>query len=495
LAQNHNIHKEGNEIVRFSMLNYFGVLIGIFSNLFIYTTNEEFLGILRYFESLAYFICLIILMGVSSSLIKFSPKLKENSNIKLFSYSLLTIFRNAIIVFLVLFLGVDLFSNYLKFEFIYFSFFLAFIFAGIDLIKKQLTIYKKIAFPSVLDNLLPKLVLPSIFILLYFSFLQSNVSGISLYIISYLFIVIILTFFAFKRHAFGFTFDYKSIFKNFSKREYFEYSLFALAGSLGYLFVFKLDTLMIPNLISYKANGIYSIAVVAASVIYIPARGLFSLYGPKVSSMIAEKQFEALNKSYKAISKTLLFLGLLIYSCIFLGIEMLFQLLPSKDLLSETISVIFIIGATSVFNMATSFNSEIINYSRFYRFNIMALLVLTLFNLAANYFFIVFLNMGIEGAALASLLSIIIYNISKLVFIYFRLNLFPFDLTFFKLLLLQLFLMLLFYLSPDLTNHVLNFIFKVGGVLFCQLFLIYKLNWVPIYTKYFERFFYKLRLK
>mgnify|MGYP001229189110 CR=1 FL=1 len=474
------------------MLNYFGVLIGIFSNLFIYTTNEEFLGILRYVESLSYFISYIILTGISSSLIKFSPKLKENSNIKLFSYSLLIIFRNAIIVFSVLFFAVDLFSKYLKFEYVYFSFFLAFIFAIIDLIKKQLTIYKKIAFPSILDNLLPKVVLPSIFLLLYFSFIQSNVSGISLYIISYLLIVIVLAFFAFKRNAFGFTFNYKSIFKNFSKRDYFDYSFFALAGSLGYMLVFKLDTLMIPNLISYKANGIYSIAIVAASVIYIPAKGLFSLYGPKVSRMIVEHQFDELNHSYKESAKTLLFLGLLIYSCIFLGIEMLFQLFPSKDILSETVSIIYIIGATSVFNMATSFNAEIINYSRFYRFNIMALLVLTLLNLLTNYFFIVVLNMGVEGAAFASLFSIVSYNLLKLVFIYFRLNLFPFNLTFFKLLLLQLFLIFLFYLTPDITNLGLNFIVKVGGVLFCQLFLIYKLNWVPVYNNYFEKYFYKL---
>ena len=38
--------------------------------------------------------------------------------------------------------------------------------------------------------------------------------------------------------------------------------------------------------ISYKANGVYSIAAVAASVIFIPARGLFSLYAPQVSKMI-----------------------------------------------------------------------------------------------------------------------------------------------------------------------------------------------------------------
>ena len=59
-----------------------------------------------------------------------------------------------------------------------------------------------------------------------------------------------------------------------------------ISNCFDYLFVFKLDTLMIPNLISFKANGVYSIATVAASVIFIPARGMFSLYAPQVSKLI-----------------------------------------------------------------------------------------------------------------------------------------------------------------------------------------------------------------
>ena len=83
MSQNHIINKEGNEVVRFSMLNYFGVLLGVFSNLFIYTSNEEFLGVVRYTESLAFLIWPLILMGASSSLINFTPKLKQKSNVKL----------------------------------------------------------------------------------------------------------------------------------------------------------------------------------------------------------------------------------------------------------------------------------------------------------------------------------------------------------------------------------------------------------------------------
>ena len=482
------LEKQYSEFAKYSFYNYIGAFIGVFSNLFIYTTNEEFLGVVRYTESLAFLIWPLILMGASSSLINFTPKLKQKSNVNLFSYSLFIVIRNSILIFLIIFFGIDFFSDFVKFEFIFFAFFLGLLLAAIDLIKKQLTIYHKIAFPSILDNLLPKLVLPVIFILLYYTIIEANSSGLGLYVISYLFILTALFFYALKRKSIAFTIRIKSVFTNFSKKEYRNYSFFALAGSLGYMFVFKLDSLMIPNLISYKANGVYSIATVASSVIFIPARGLFSLYAPQVSKMITNGHFESLNKLYKDVAKMLLFFGLLIYSAIFLGIENLFQLMPSNDVLLQTVSVIFIIGATSVFNMATGFNSEIINYSKFYKFNIIALGVLTILNLFTNYYFIVIFDLGIQGAALASFLSIVFFNLLKVGFIYFRLGLFPFEITFFKLLLLQICVILVFYFIPNFSSPISNFIFKVSGVLFSQLFFIYRSKWLSSLNTYVDKY-------
>jgi len=157
----------------------------------------------------------------------------------------------------------------------------------------------------------------------------------------------------------------------------------------------------------------------------------------------------------------------------------------------KTVLVIYIIGVTSVFNMATGFNSEIINYSKYYKFNIIALGVLTILNLICNYAFIVIFDFGIEGAALASLLSIVIYNLIKVGFIYIKMGLLPFDSKSLKLFTLQFSIILMFYLIPDFSNPILNFSFKVGGVLFSQLFLIYQFNWVPAYTSFLNKYIFR----
>ena len=486
------IYPKKKEIFKYSLYNYIGAFIGIFSTLFIYTTNQEFLGVIRYVESLSYVIWPIILLGGSSSLINFSGKFSKDINVKLFSFTLMNIVRNSFIFFFFVYFGFEIFSKYFKLEFIYFASVFAVFLAGIDLLKRQLSIHNKIAFPSVLDNFFPKLMLPFIFILYYFNHIHENKIGISIYIISYTLIFMVLFLYGSKINAFKITTQTKSIFNVISRKEYYRYSLFALAGSLGYLFVFKLDSLMIPNLISYKANGVYSIATVAASIIFIPARGMFTLYAPKVSKLIKNEDFIELNILYKDVAKSLLFIGLLIYSCIFFGVKDIFQLLPSNDILLQTVSVIFIIGMTSVFNMATGFNSEIIIYSKYYKFNIIALSTLTIINLISNYTFIVVFNWGIEGAALASFLSIVIFNLLKVWFVYFYMGLLPFDFSFFKILIIQFILILFFFLLPDLSSPF-NFIFKIFGVLFCQLILIYKLKLVLRYNLFINEIFAKLQ--
>ncbi len=483
------VNPNKSELIKYSFYNYIGAFIGVFSNLFIYTTNQQFLGILRYIESLAYVIWPLILMGASASLINFSPKLKLEYNVKLFSYAILTILRNSFFAFCILYIGFDYFSEFFKLDYIYLPVLLALLLACIDLLKKQLTIQSIIAFPSVLDNLMPKIILPTIFIMYYYDFIDHHITGLTIYITSFFLLLLVLLFYGYRRKSFIFTTKTKSFFDVVSKKEYFNYSFFALAGSLGYLFVFKLDTLMIPNLISFKANGVYSIATVAASVIFIPARGMFSLYAPQVSKLIKNNKLTDLNVLYKDVAKTLLFLGLLIYSAIFLGIENLFQIMPAKEVLLQTVSVIFIIGLTSVFNMATGFNSEIINFSKYYKFNLIALGVLTFLNLICNYVFILHFNWGIEGAALASFLSIIIYNSFKVVFIYTRMGLLPFDYKFLKLLSVQIALISFFSFLPELSNPYLNFAYKVVGVLSAQLYIIYKSEWVVSYNSICDKFF------
>ncbi|MBC7439121.1 MAG: hypothetical protein H7250_03940, partial [Flavobacterium sp.] len=222
----------------------------------------------------------------------------------------------------------------------------------------------------------------------------------------------------------------------------------------------------------------FSIGVTLASAIAIPATGIFSLYAPIISDFLKNNQLAELNKKYKETAKLLFFIGAILYSCIFLGIENLFQMLPTHESLMASVPIILILGFNVLVNMGTGFNGEIITYSKYYKFNLIAIALLVILNVGLNLIFILVFKLGIEAVAYASLLSMVVFNMSKLWFIYLKFKLFPFDKSFLKLVVVFSFVLLFTYFLPQLNNLFLNLIFKISCCLLLNLLLIYKLNLV-----------------
>lgn len=486
--QNKATHKQA---FFFTIINYVGILIGIVSTLFIYPKNKEMLGVFRYVESLSQIIFPIMLLGASQSLIKFGPKLDNSQEKQLFNYSIVSI----VVISLVLLTSIGLlsfFPIFKGFKYIYLAFPIAFSLALIDLFKKQATIIQKIAVPTFFDNIVPKLALPLVFIFVLNNYFSIN-NSLVFYSISYGLIAFFTACYLFYYFKPAFDFNFKSLFTQISKTELYRFSLYAFAGSLGSVFAFRIDAIMIPKFLSMEDNGTFSIGVTLASALAVPATGIFILYAPLISNYIKDNAIAELDSKYKEISKLLFFIGALLYSCIFLGIENLFMLLPTHENLMASVPVILILGFNVLVNMGTGFNGEIITYSKYFRFNLVAIAILIVLNIALNLFFIKVLRLGIEGVAFASLIAMVLFNLSKLLFIYKKFNIVPFDKSYLKLILVFIIVLLISYYLPEIQNNLFNLIYKTGTCLTLNLFLIYKLKLVFSYTFWVDKMIVKLK--
>jgi O-antigen/teichoic acid export membrane protein len=480
--QNKNTQKQA---FFFTIINYVGILIGIVSTLFIYPKNKEMLGVFRYVESIAQILFPVLLLGASQSLINFYPKLNESHQKKLFNYSIFSILLISGIALIVLILASN-FSFLKGMKYVYFAFPIAVFLALIELFKKQATIIQKIAIPTFFDNILPKIALPLLFILVLQQVL-STIQSLFFYILSYGLIFILITWYLFYHFRPKIDFDFKSLFVNISKKEYYRFSAFAFAGSLGSVFAFRIDAIMIKSFFSLESVGTFSIGVTLASAIAIPATGIFSLYAPIISDFLKNNQLEALNKKYKETAKLLFFIGAILYSCIFLGIENLFQMLPTHENLMASVPIILILGFNVLVNMGTGFNGEIITYSKFYKFNLIAIALLVILNVTLNLVFILVFKLGIEAVAYASLLSMLAFNLSKLWFIYRKFKLFPFDKSFLKLVLVFSSVLLICYFLPNLNNTIQDLVIKISICLVLNLFIVYKLKLVYSFNFWLDK--------
>ena len=479
------------ETLAFSLINYIGITIGIFATLFLYPNSKETIGIIRFVEAIAYIMYPIFVFGTSQALIHFGSKFAIDQKKNLFVFSIYVISIIALFFLIMIFVAsyFNLFSNS---KIIYYSFAIAFCMALLELLKKKATIANKLTIPTLFDTLLPKLALPILFYLYLNHQLKLN-QFLSIYVCVFIAVLFSIIFYLRKYFSDFFNFKLKSLFDTIKKHEYFNFTLYAFAGSIGTIFALRIDSIIIPLFLTMEDNGNFSIAVSLVSAIAVPANGLFALYSPIIAKYFSTQNMTELNAKYKEISIFLFFIGFLLYSCLFLGIEDLFLLLPTGAGLLNAVPLIMVLGLTILINMGTGFNSEIITYSNHFKFNLIAIFVLVGLNLILNIFFLYFLKLGVIWVAIASMISMIGFNLLKLIFIYRKFKLFPFDYKYLGLIISSTSVLFFVNYIPETISIFFNLVTKVVMCLVLNLVLIYRLNFVVQFNSIVDNFFNRFK--
>ncbi|MEX1010756.1 MAG: polysaccharide biosynthesis C-terminal domain-containing protein [Balneolaceae bacterium] len=213
-----------------------------------------------------------------------------------------------------------------------------------------------------------------------------------------------------------------SLFRKRVLRGVSSYGLYTLLGGLTTVVVWNVDILMLGAMAGLEKTAIYAIAFYIGSVITVPQRAIERIATPLVASHLQKKNWSEVADIYKKSSVNQTIAGFYILALIWFNADALFSLIP--EVYAEGKWVILIIGAGKLFDMTTGVNGSILITSRYYRFDLVANLLLVLFTVGLNLLLIP--KWGIEGAAAATLLSILLYNLIKLIYIHVRLSMQPF---------------------------------------------------------------------
>lgn len=473
------------QAVLFTAINYIGVAIGVVSTVLIYPLDKELLGIVRYVDAFAQLLFPIMVLGSTNALINFYPSLSQHLQQKLFSFSLLSIAKMALLVAVVM--GVlSLYLDSTTTKYLWMAFPLGLFMAYVELYKRQATNLQKLSVPTFYEKIIPKLALPLVFIVVLYGALTTDQALVG-YVVAYGIIVLLVGRYVFKHYKHKLYSNYADLFAQLPKRKYYAYSLYSFAGSFGAFFAFRVDSLMIPEFISFDANGTYNIAVTLASTLAIPATGVFALYAPVIAKLIQENSWKALNLKYKSVCKYLFFIGAFLFSCIAVGIEPLFLALPTYENLAPSLPIIYILGVNVVINMSTGFNTEIISYSKYYRFNLVAILSLMVLNIGLNWYLLSQTDLGIAGVAYATLLSLTLFNLAKTLYIYKKMRLWPFDKSFLKMMCFFIAVAVLVFKIPLTDYSWFDLLYKVFLVALIHALALYKFQWVPEITDYLSK--------
>jgi O-antigen/teichoic acid export membrane protein len=205
-------------------------------------------------------------------------------------------------------------------------------------------------------------------------------------------------------------------------KEIFGYSFFIiLSGSVAVLLM-DFDKVMIPAYENIGSNALYSVAIFIATVIAVPSRAMLQIIYPITAKLMSQNKYDELNDLYKKSAINLQVVGGLVMLGIFLNINELYRLIPGEY--SGGILVVFLIGLSKFYDIILGNNNAIILNTQYYRSVLAFGLLLVFMMIVLNMIFIPMY--GITGSALATLISVIIYNTIKLLFVVKKMKLYPF---------------------------------------------------------------------
>lgn len=479
--------------VKYSIIGYLGFLLGTFSAIFIFPYDMEFYGKLRYILPTAEIIVPIIVFGLSFSNVKFFAKVNaDGKHHNMLSLSLLAVIINFLIVVGGFFLIAFWFPDFKKLEIWKMKNLilpLALVLALSSVFNKFLTNYKRVVVPNIFENFVPKFANLGAFCLFFFmGFAEKSAYG-------FFFMMFVISLFGYglytnRLEKVKFDFDLGYFKKDNFYREILTYSLFGFLGNIGNYIAIKIDSYMIGEFISFEENGIYNNIYSIISLIVVPQMGLFNLSAPIINKVLANGDYNELDRFHKKTSLSLFFLGLVLFCCIAVGFPYLADFMKNGEDLRSSEPIVWVLGFAMLFDLATGFNGHIISLSRYYKFNIVVMLILAVLTVTTNMLFLKHTDLGILGIAMAYAISLTLFNIIKIIFNYIKFKVFPLGIEMMYAMILGCISINVALLLPDLKLNILNLFYKPAVVLIVLFIGNHFLKIYPL-DKYLNRTFIK----
>ena len=463
---------------------FFGVILGYISNLIVfpYCLTPDEIGIYRILLSAATLVAAFIPLGTNGGLSKFYPFHKNKSNGH--NGLLALIIKQTLVGYLIALIFSIGFSeiwqklygdqaSYLD-GFTYHMSFLMLCLALINIFSEYAKSLHRIAIPFLFRQLVQKTFIICSVLIYYIGLITFNQF---VFLLDFTFFIILLLHILYLAKLNSLNLTWKNPFSSNKKHlEFQTYNLFVIISSSSLLIIENLDILMLGVFSGIEKTGIYSISFFIAAVIDMPKRAINQISSPVVSEAFKNNDMKKVDSIYKKSTINTFFAGVVLFLLIWINADNIFKIMPNGEIYSEAKNIILIIGFGRLFDISFGANGNILILSKYYKINSLFISVLVVSAFGLNYYLIP--KYGIEGAAYATMFSIIFYNVLKHVFVVSKFQLTPFTPSYFKLVTISMICFILNYYSPQIEDPIIDgFIRTFSFVsLFSILYIVLKVK-------------------
>ena len=465
-----------NQSIKNSISFYIGMAIGAINTVIIYPNvfndHPEHFGLIQILIAYAILVSTFTTFGIPKTFVRFFPVIKEKG--QLYFLSLIIPLLGFILSLLVYFLfKQQIFellnaSPLLKDNFFYIIL-LVFFIGFYDVLTAVSRSFLSAAAPIFINEVFLKVYSMLALLLHWFGYVDFSIF-LKIYLFGYFLKFAILFLIQWKNDRFSLAFSLNDL----KLKEISSFGLFVFVGGASVMLVTRLDMMMIGSMLDLEQVAFYTVAFFIGNAIKVPGKSIAAISSPLVAKALEKQDYKETQTLYTKSSINQLIIAGVLFLCIWLNIDEIFSLLPAKFQGGKW--VVFYISIAQLFNMITGINGTIIVNSKYYRYDLYTNVILVLTTVITNYFLI--LKYGIDGAAMATAISISLFNFIRLILIKVKMNMHPFSLQTIKTILLLFVMFFALDFLPNSSYAFVDIIWKsiVVFILFISAVMYFKLS-------------------
>ena len=463
-----------NQSIKNSISFYIGMAIGAINTVIIYPNvfkeTPEHFGLIQILVAYAIVVSTITTFGIPKTFVRFFPAIKEKG--QLYFLSLITplvgfvlasisyvLFKEQIFVLLNA-------SDLLKENFFYIVL-LVFFIGFYDVLTSISRSFLNAATPIFINEVFLKFYSMSMLLLHWFGFIDFP-TFLKVYLFGYVLKFLILFFIQWKNNRLDFEFSVQKL----NLKEIISFGLFVLVGGASIMIVTRLDMMMIGSLLDLEQVAFYTVAFFIGNAIKVPGKSIATISTPLLAKAWENQNMKEIQILYAKSSINQLIIGGVFFLCVWINIDDIFSLLPLKFQGGKW--VVFYIGLSQLFNIASGVNGAIIVNSKYYKYDLYTNILLVGITIASN--LILIPKYGIDGAAMATAISVLIFNLIRLVLIKVKMNMHPFSLNSLKTIIVLFVIYYLHQYLPKSTIVLIDIFWKSSITIMIYIPLVLWLN-------------------
>jgi O-antigen/teichoic acid export membrane protein len=260
--------------------------------------------------------------------------------------------------------------------------------------------------------------------------------------------------------------------KDIDFKDLYIYALFSILSSGAAMILLNIDTLMINHYLSLKDVAIYGPSIYIASSIMIPSRSLQSIIAPVVAKSWVSNDITLIKSLYKKSAIAPLSITIFLFLMIWINIDLVMDYFGK--VFGQGKYIILFLSFGHIINIATGINGTIINTSKHYKADLYFQVALVFMTVIMNIIFIPIY--GLNGAALATGITLAFHNSLKSLFVLYKFKIHPFTLKTVYVLIIGVVLFIVIDNMPQIQNLLVSSIVYTIAFSFIYWIIVYFTN-------------------